>query len=228
MPIAADGKMVKMSIVPCECKNGMTKPRTGPLFEAMLNPSSLKHTQSIQYDESKASGKSSKNVRFVSVGNDTISFALLIDGTGVVEPAKAKTSVAARVDQLRRVVHRYEGEEHQPKVVRVLWGTLIFFGRLQSLTLDYTLFKPSGDPLRVKADLSFIGTMSAKEEALVAKRSSPDLTHEVSFKAGDSLPLLCQKIYGDSAYYTAIARHNRIVNFRSIPPGTTIFFPPLR
>lgn len=226
MPITSSGQMVKMSIVPCERRNGMIKPRTQPVFEAMLNPSTLKHTQSIRYEESKASGKSAKNIKFVSVGNDTISFALLLDGTGIAAPAK--TSVATRVDDLRRVVYLYEGAEHQPKVVRVLWGTLIFFGRLQSLTLDYTLFKPSGEPLRVKADMSFIGTMSAKEEALVAKRSSPDLTHEVSFKAGDSLPLLCQKIYGDSAYYTAIARHNRIVNFRSIPPGTTIFFPPLR
>ncbi len=228
MPPASDGKTVKLNIVPCDSKKGKTTPRRDPVFEAMLNPSTLKHTQSIFYDDVKANGASANTIKFKSVGNDTISFALTFDGTGVVEPVTQKNSVASRIDDLRRVVYRYEGNDHQPHVVRLLWGKLIFFGRLQSLTIDYTLFKPSGEPLRAKVDLSFLGTMSAKEESLVAKRSSPDLTHEVSFQAGDSLPLLCQRIYGDSAYYTAVARHNRIVNFRAIRPGTIILFPPLR
>jgi nucleoid-associated protein YgaU len=110
-------------------------------------------------------------------------------------------------------------------LVRILWGKLIFFGRLQKLIIDYTLFKPSGEPLRAKIDLSFVGTMSAKEESLEAKRSSPDLTHEVQFQAGDSPPLMCHRIYGDSAYYAAVARYNNIFNFRAIRPGTTLFPP---
>lgn len=222
------GKKVKLSIVPCECKEGNTKALREPVFEAMLNPSSLKHTQRIDYNRTRAQGKSAQTLKFNAMGNDTIAFTLLIDGTGVVEPATAENSVTSRVDCLRQVVYKYEGEQHEPKVVRVLWGTLIFFGRLESMSFDYTLFKPSGEPLRVKVALSFIGTISAKEEALEAKRSSPDLTHEITFKAGDSLPLLCQQIYGNGAYYTAVARYNRITNFRAIQPGTTVFFPPLR
>jgi len=87
---------------------------------------------------------------------------------------------------------------------------------------------PSGEPLRAKVDLAFVGTMGTKEEALTANRSSPNLTHVVLVKAGDSLPLLCHRIYGDSAYYAAVARYNRIANFRVIRPGPKIVFTAVR
>jgi len=61
--------------------------------------------------------------------------------------------------------------------VRVLWGTLIFYGRMSSMSVQHTLFKPSGDPLRAKVDLTFVEFISAKEADLLANRSSPDLTH---------------------------------------------------
>lgn len=229
MPDTTDGKMVRLTIVPCnETKQGKIVALNEPKFTAMLNPTTLKRSQSINYDETEVQGKAAATPRFKSVGNDTISFSLLLDGTGVVDPSTSKISVSDRIDTLNGIIYKYVGDEHQPYLVRVLWGTFIFFGRLTTLSIDYTLFKPSGDPLRAKIDLSFLGAMSAKEESLEAKRSSPDLTHELLFRAGDSLPLLCHRIYGDSAYYTTVARYNNLLNFRDIPPGTTIFFPPLR
>jgi nucleoid-associated protein YgaU len=54
------------------------------------------------------------------------------------------------------------------------------------------------------------------------------MTHIVQFNAGDSLPLLCHRIYDDATQYAAVARHNDITNFREIAPGTRIVFPPLR
>lgn len=229
MPNTAADKKVKLSITPCKYEKGKIKVLSDRKpFEAMLNPSSWKRTQSINYDKTGAQGKMAETLKFSSMGSDKVSFSLLIDGTGVIEPVTQENNVAARIKRLQRVVYDYQSEQHEPRVVRIVWGTMLFFGRLDSMTLDYTLFKPSGDPLRAKIDLGFVKTMSAREESLEANRSSPDLTHEVTFKAGDSLPLLCQQIYGDDAYYTAVARYNRIVNFRAIPPGTTVFFPPLR
>jgi len=44
---------------------------------------------------------------------------------------------------------------------------------------------------------------------------------------GDSLPLMCYRIYGDSRYYIQIAKFNRLNDFRNLQPGTRISFPPL-
>ena len=106
-------------------------------------------------------------------------------------------------------------------------STLIFFGRLESMATQYTLFKPSGDPLRAKVDLGFTGFMSTKEAELVSNRSSPDLSHRIEVRQGDTLPLLCSRIYGDPLYYLDVARFNGLSDFRRLTPGAKLHFPPL-
>jgi nucleoid-associated protein YgaU len=66
------------------------------------------------------------------------------------------------------------------------------------------------------------------EEALRAQRSSPDMTHTVRVKAGDTLPLLCQRIYRDASKYLEIARLNDLDGFRALAPGSELQFPPMR
>jgi nucleoid-associated protein YgaU len=69
--------------------------------------------------------------------------------------------------------------------------------------------------------------MSGEEEKLSADASSPDLSHVVQVRQGDTLPLLCHRIYGDSRYYLKVAQFNGLQQFRSLPPGLRLHFPPL-
>jgi nucleoid-associated protein YgaU len=57
--------------------------------------------------------------------------------------------------------------------------------------------------------------------------SSPDLTHYRVIKKGDTLPLMCYRIYGDSKYYIQVAKANKLSNFRHLKEGEEIFFPPI-
>ena len=45
-------------------------------------------------------------------------------------------------------------------------------------------------------------------------------------KKGDTLPLLCFLIYGDSRHYLEVARANKLVNFRNLTVGEELSFPP--
>ena len=122
----------------------------------------------------------------------------------------------------------YKGSEHQPPVIEVCWGShLLEQARMKSLDIDYTLFKPNGDPLRAKLNISFIAYKSTTEILKEASLESPDLTHLVVVKAGDTLPMLCYRIYKDCSYYLAVARLNQLTNFRSLTPGQVLRFPPL-
>ncbi len=162
---------------------------------------------------------------------EKVSFELVFDGTGVVKQtsrSKKTTSVKDQVRDLNDIIYKYKGDKHEPNHVRLLWGSMIFFGRLTSLTISYTLFKPDGTPLRAKISLSFSGFMSKEEEALRAQRSSPDLTHTFIIRDGDTLPLLCYKVYSDSSLYLQIARKNNLSDFRNLRPGAKIHFPPLQ
>jgi len=224
------GSKKKLKLSPCTVDDsGNVTVDDGASFEVMLNPSSYSHSYSIGYNKKDAIGQLGSDTKFSGVQPEKVSFDILIDGTGVVDVPDAATSdVKDQVKDLADIIYKYDGSNHEPNHVRILWGSLIFFGRLESMSVEYTLFKPGGEPLRAKIKLSFSGFMSKEEEALRANRSSPDLSHLIEFKAGDTLPLLCYRIYKDCSYYLEVARVNNITNFRDIKPGSKLHFPPLR
>ena len=218
----------KLTISPCVIDpGGKVTVKESTKFEVMLNPASYKQNESIAYNKKKAIGQVESDPNFSGINPKKLDFSIIIDGTGVVADA-SKDDVKTQIDQLNDIVYKYKGDNHEPNHVRLLWGSLIFFGRLESMTINYTLFAPGGTPLRAEVTLSFSSFLTAKEEALLTNKKSPDMTHVVTIKAGDTVPHLCYRIYGDGAYYMQVARINNITNFRDIKPGTTLHFPPLR
>lgn len=224
-----DGTKTKLLITRYSLtSSGAIKLEPGVQFEALINPADYKHSVGISYDKQKPQGEAAAEPKFSAVNAEKVSFALVLDGTGAV-PGSGRAPVAVRtlINQLAKVVYQYQGDRHEPPHVRLLWGSLIFFGRLESMSTQYTLFKPSGEPLRAKVDLGFTGSMSKKESELVSNRSSPDLSHHVLVREGDTLPLLCERIYGDPGYYIDVARFNGLADFRRLVPGRQLHFPPL-
>lgn len=226
----ADGIKDKLKISTCTVDDvGKITVDGGDPFEVMLNPSDYKHSYAIDYCKKGAIGQSGSDAKFSGVKPEEIKFSILLDGTGVIAgPDATIKSVKDQLDNLNSIVYKYDGDKHEPSHVRVLWGSQIFYGRLDSMGIENTLFKPSGEPLRAKIELTFSGFMSKEEQALRANKSSPDMSHLIEVKAGDTLPLLCYRVYKDSSYYTEVARVNNITNFRDIKPGSKLHFPPLR
>jgi hypothetical protein len=224
------GLKKKLTIAPCKVDKGTITVDSGKgktIFEAMINPAGYKRQLSIDYSKQKTLGQSSTDPMFSAICPEVLTLDnLVLDGTGVVTLIGLQ-NVKDMIDNLLKVIYVYEGDKHEPNHVRLVWGSLIFFGRAQSISIDYTMFKHDGTPLRAKVSLSFLGWMSKKEGELTANLSSPDLSHLVEVRAGDTLPLLCNSIYNDSAYYREVARVNNLTNFRNLEPGLVLRFPPL-
>jgi nucleoid-associated protein YgaU len=218
-------QLVKLTIAPCVVTNGDVAVFNGKKFTVMINPAKYSHSYAIRYSHKAALGQTGSASRFHAIEAETVSFDLVLDGTGVVSADAA--DVKTQIQQLNGVVYNYDGNNHEPNHVRLLWGSFIFFGRLTKMSASYSLFKPSGEPLRAVISVTFRGFMSKEEESLRANRSSPDLSHTVEVQAGDTLPLLCHRIYKDAAYYPEVARANNIVDFRNLKPGLRLHFPPL-
>ena len=222
----------KLVIHPCTISHeGIVAVLYGEKFEVMLNPSSYKQTQTIRYNKKQAQGDVEPDPNFRAVNPRKVNFSIIIDGTGVVNlpiPGVGSPDVKTQIDQLNKIVYKYDGDRHEPNHVRLLWGSLKFYGRLESMTINYKLFSPRGKPLRAEVAMTFVSFLTGREENLITNDRSPDMTHIVEVKAGDTLPLMCSRIYGNGAYYKQVARINNITDFRSIKPGTTIHFPPIR
>lgn len=228
MSVDIGGIKKRLSIAVCKVRRHGTiivDSATTP-FEVMVNPSNFNRKLTIDYNEQQTLGQSGATPKFAAICPEDLSMSnLVLDGTGVL--GTVTPTVTEMVNALLAVIYQYNGEQHEPNHVRVLWGSFIFFGRVKNISIDYTMFKPSGEPLRAKISMGFTGWMSNLERALRANTSSPDLSHLVEVTEGDTLPLLCNRIYKDSSYYREIARINNLVNFRKLEPGSVLRFPPL-
>lgn len=208
------------------------KPAKPRPLKLPINPNQYSRSLRIRYNDQKAAGSAGASPTFDKIEKETVNFVFHFDGTGVVPtppgvvPATSK-GIANQIQALKAVTCAYDGETHSPYYLKLAWGLLLFKCRLQSLNLTYTLFTPNGIPLRAKADAAFLGYTDEYELRARMKRSSPDLTHVVTVEAGDTLPLLCNRIYGRSDYYSQVAEANGLTGFRDLRPGMRLVFPPL-
>ena len=228
MPETTSQSNNKLTISPCKIDQwGNLTVGGSEKFEVMLNPASYKHYESIIYNKENALQSNEPDRKFSAIPPRKLDFNIIIDGTGVVTPS-GHSDVTTQIDQLNNIVYKYQEKKREPSHVLILWGSLKFFGRLESMTINYSLFAPGGTPLRAEVALVFGSFLPAKQEALMKKNSLSYGTHIMTIKAGDTIPGLCHRIYGDGRYGEQVAKINDIDNLRDIKPGTKLIFPPLR
>ncbi|MGZ8219618.1 CIS tube protein [Methylomagnum sp.] len=201
-------------------------------YKLQINPESYTHNHETAWKTDKdTTGQA--GVRFDQINPETLSFSFYIDATGILaggDGSQKKYRINSVTDEIiifKKMVYSINGEIHTPNYLILFWGKLKFKCRLVSLNVEYTLFNPSGIPLRAKLAVNFKQFLSSEEQTRLAGKSSPDLTHARTVMAGDTLPLMCHRIYGDSRYYLEIARVNGLKDFRNLEPGIQIIFPPL-
>ncbi|WP_187428041.1 hypothetical protein ROLI_001570 [Roseobacter fucihabitans] len=228
--------MAKLKIIRCKVNNDQIEAQSGDdnIFEATINPEKYTHKMGLKYSGTSqagagAIGKSAAITKFASTEPEKLDFSITLDGTGVVASTR-DTTVADQITKLRDIAYDYDGDTHEPNPVKVVWGEGLdaFFGRLTSLSVEYTLFHPDGAALRAKITLAFVEAITEAQEAREAGRNSPDMTHMVRVRQGDTLPLLCQQIYSDASRYLEVARLNNLDGFRTLVPNTLLRFPPVR
>jgi len=225
------GSLEKMTITAYE-KGDFQKP-TGEPFTVMINPDKYTRTYKICYNDVQAQGSNTGSPKFNKIPSEVVKLELVFDGTGVLPTAipgvvpYTSDGITEQIAAFEDIAFEYTGKIHSPKFLRLLWGTFEFYCRLTSLAITYTLFKPDGTPLRARADAEFLEYTSETDAALEANDNSPDVSHVVTVKAGDTLPLLCYGIYGTSAFYPQVAKVNGLADFRQLRAGSQLLFPPL-
>lgn len=228
-----DGKLIKMLILSYSTdENGMMKGLPVP-FPVMYNPEKFSKRIKTMYQASRVPGDAGEEQSFQGIEGDEISFEFLFDATGGSinsiqgEAAKALDGVDAQIELFLALTHSRDPQEHQPPKLTLIWGTFIFECVLVSATIDYTLFNPMGRPLRATINATFKGNFPRILQAAFDKLFSADLTHTRIVKAGETLPIISENVYGNPSYYVEIARINGLKNFRNLEPGTELILPPL-
>ncbi|MCG9972588.1 CIS tube protein [Christiangramia crocea] len=199
----------------------------GP-FVVHVNPSTYTHSTQINFSEEQAPGTSANQNNHNNTEPVKLNFDFLLDRTGALgNLPNALNGVEEDIVKFKRIAIHFEGEIHKPRYLMLCWGSLIFKCQLEKLDIEYKLFNKEGKPLR--ANLKCVFREFKEDNLRVAEenKSSPDLSHIRTVKAGDSLQLLCYQIYGDAAYYKYIAEVNQLKQFRELREGQRLTFPPI-
>jgi hypothetical protein len=196
-------------------------------FEALINPETYTLDYKVKTANEQGQGTSSKQLKFEYAMPEELNFEFLFDNTGIIDGKPKKEGVFDDVNHFRQMLIGYQGSSHEPYHLKLVWGNLIFKGRAIELGITYKLFDPNGQPIRAIAKVKFKGSIEEKKRIAKEDKTSPDLTHLRTVKSGDTLPLMCYRIYGDPKYYLQVAAVNNLGNFRLLTPGTKLVFPPL-
>ena len=156
---------LKIKVYRTEARNG------SPIetFEAMFNPESYMLSYENVYSKEQGINSSGKSARYSLSKPSDLSLKLILDGTGVsdypVLTSRADLDVSRRVQKFMELTAYMDGNIHQPKFLKIEWGTLIFKCRLLSVDIAYTLFDKGGRPLRAELSTTFVGDL--EESSLV-------------------------------------------------------------
>ncbi|MES3020485.1 MAG: LysM peptidoglycan-binding domain-containing protein [Pseudomonadota bacterium] len=228
--MADQGKLEKMLILAFETSTDAEsggKLEAKASFEALVNPETYTLEYKVKTAEGQGQGTSGAQQKFAYTMPEELGFEFLFDSTGIIDGKPNKDGVFEQVDAFRKLLTEYRPDSHEPFHLKLIWGNLIFKGRAVELGITYKLFNPDGQPIRAMARVKFKGSIEEKKRIAKEDRRSPDLTHVRVVRAGDQLPLMCFRVYGDPRHYLAVANANGLSDFRKLTPGQTLQFPPL-
>jgi hypothetical protein len=195
-------------------------------FIAMFNPESFSIDEEIDWNAQCPPGNQGSDYLYNKTKPRKFRIEFTLDGTGV-NTNGVKVPVVAQIALFRAATTGVRGDLHRPNFLLVQYGTFINTCIMNSSSVAYTMFDMFGLPIRAKVTASFTERTVKTLSDILGMLSSPDLTHKVEVKQGDTLPLLTYNVYNNQTYYIQVAKVNKLKNFRNLKTGTTLVFPPV-
>jgi hypothetical protein len=189
--------------------------------DALFNPKEYSIQKSVQWEPHKAPGLDLPEQQFTSGNPAVLTVELFFDTYETKDDVKAKfTDDLLSMAAIDETIHR-------PPMVLFSWGSQKFKGVIESLSLRYTMFLPTGNPCRAVANLQIKEAKTAKEQTEQTQKESPDHSKRRTLKNGETLALLAHEEYDDPAEWRRIADANGIDDPKDVKPGTLLLLPPI-
>ncbi|MCP9234658.1 hypothetical protein [Lewinella sp. JB7] len=208
------------------------QPAIPPAFPVLVNPETYAMEHAIEYEvdetvRAEDGSESTNTLKYKKTPPGTFGCTLIFDATGILDGI-ARPDVVAETELFKKFLLSVESDTHDMRHFTLIWGTMIFKGRVTAVNFTFKLFTPDGRPVRAVAEVSFKGSFSDKLGDLINNLLSPDLTHRRVVVAGDTLANLCQQVYGNLDHVQAVADFNRLDTYRSLRVGRELAFPPVK
>ncbi len=202
-----------------EILNGKHK---GEIIECRFNPPEFSTNKSVNYAELQATGSGASVQQFTDGQARQLSVELFFD------TSEQQVDVRAEYVDMFDILVEVDPELHAPPICRFVWGEGIMFTALvESIDKTFTMFLPSGVPVRARVDVSFVEYKTSEYQQSELSPESTDVSKAWTVTEGDTLWLIAAEEYGDPDHWRTIARANDIQNPRALEAGEELELPPL-
>ncbi|HXP93475.1 MAG TPA: LysM peptidoglycan-binding domain-containing protein [Candidatus Binatia bacterium] len=210
---------------------------TGDKLYAQFNPTELQFQKQVQIAEIAIPGLDSPLLQFVRLADEKITLELFFDttDTGMGDSAKSVTILTDPFYELLKI----DSEAHAPPRIQFGWGQEFSGGRISdkkqarhtfrcvvdSVQQHFTLFSPTGTPLRAKLSIGLREYKTLEEQVAQLNLQSSDVTKSYVVQSGDTLPKIAYLAYSDPTQWRPIADANAITDPTSLEPGSVLSIP---
>jgi nucleoid-associated protein YgaU len=200
----------------------------GEKLECLFNPKDLSVTKSNSWEAKAAPGKSAAKPTFGGGQPSELTLQLLFDGT-LLTPKVSVKDVAKKLFDAMKATKNEGGKKNKarPPTLTFSWGAFAFEGVAKSLTVQYQMFLPDGEPIRADVKLALMQwNVEGPAGQNPTTRAHGALgTHIV--RDGDSLASIAYRVYGDPTHWRAIAEANGIDDPLTLRSGRPLSVPSL-
>lgn len=200
-------------------------------MDCLFNPKDYSVTKSNGWDSKAKKGATGEPPQFTGGQPREMTLQLLFDTTLLTPPVSVKEITDKLFAAMDATVGGAAGgsakkNDNRPPTIKFEFGPFSFLGVAKSLTVQYLLFKPTGEPLRADVKLALMQWVPPKKGQNPTTRSTSALSAHV-VRDGDSLPSIAYEAYGDATMWRAIAEDNGIDNPLRLTRGRTLRVPEL-
>jgi nucleoid-associated protein YgaU len=201
-------------------------------IECLFNPKEYSISKSSSWQK-KQNSSSNPNLQYGGGEPRKLSLDLFFDATDKVDGDVR--GITEKLFALLEAAKKYKQEKKKrPPTVEFHWGrTWTFPAVIDSLSVQYTLFRPDGTPVRAMAKLSLTQVEKAvdKPSAGGSKKGQNPTTRGLAdlrshvVRDGDTLPSIAFTSYGDPTRWRAIAEANGIDDPLALRRGRLLSVP---
>lgn len=192
----------------------------------LFNPAEYNISRSVNYAKLDIPGTDSPIMQFINGGETSLDLTLHFD---TQNDYIRKTSDDVRV-YMQPIMSALwiDGKLHAPPKAAFSWGGCFFKGIITDAKQSFTMFLPSGIPVRARLELTF----KSNEDTIGARKNSPfespNRTKARRVEKGAQLWQIADAEYGHLKYWRVIADFNKIYNPRRLPVGKLLQLPPFK
>jgi nucleoid-associated protein YgaU len=204
---------------------------SGAGLDVQFNPTEYTLTKGAQLAEIPIPGLDQPIIQFVRGQTETMSLELLFDSTEDGTGAQAK-SVTQKTDAFYSLI-KIDPEAHAPPVLLFKWGTAfpgarernVFKCVVSSVRQQFTLFSPTGVPLRAKLTVELREYKTLSDQIRQLNLRSADQTKAHVVLEGETISSVAYESYGDPTVWRRIAEANGIDDPLAVAPGSILRVP---